>query len=53
MHALFVEFERRVALGLRMTPPAHAGARGNLAVRLFWDQNLFNKVLLAATAPEP
>ena len=47
VHGLFVEFERRVALGLRMRPPLHNGRRANLAVRLFWDQNLFNKVLLS------
>ena len=47
IHGLFVEFERRVALGLRLTPPKHEKQRANLAVRLFWDQNLFNKVLLS------
>ena len=34
VHGLFVEFERRVALGLRMSPPLHNGRRANLAVRL-------------------
>ena len=42
IHGLFVEFERRVALGLRLTPPKHEKQLANLAVRLFCDQNLFN-----------
>jgi hypothetical protein len=44
VHTLFAEFERRVALGLRLRPPRHVAQRSGLAVRLFWDQNLFNKV---------
>ena len=48
VHTLFVEFERRVALGLRLRPPQREGRREGLAVRLFWDQNLFNKVLLSS-----
>ena len=47
VHALFTEFERRVGLGLRMPPPKREGKRESLAVKLFWDQNLFNKVLLS------
>ena len=44
VHGLFVEFERRVALGLRTPPPATESKREALSVRFFWDQNLFNKV---------
>ena len=44
VHGLFVEFERRVALGLRTPPPHQESKREALAVRFFWDQNLFNKV---------
>ena len=47
VHRLFVEFEHRVALGLRTPPPHNDARRENLAVRFFWDQNLFNKVLLS------
>ena len=47
VHGLFAEFERRVALGLRTPPPRNEHRRESLAVRFFWDQNLFNKVLLS------
>ena len=45
-----VEFERRVWAGLHVTPPHGAGARDGKATQLFWDQNLFNKVLISALA---
>jgi hypothetical protein len=38
VHGLFREFERRVALALRMPPPKDAGRRAYMAPRLFWDQ---------------
>ena len=38
VHGLFHEFERRVALALRMPPPKDAGRRAYMAPRLFWDQ---------------
>ena len=44
VHGLFAEFERRVALALRIKPPSDAVRRARIAPRLFWDQNLFNKV---------
>ena len=47
-HGLFAEFERRVALGLAQPVPPSEGRRDSLAVRYFWDQNLFNKVCSAA-----
>ena len=53
VHELFVEFERRVWAGLIMTPPARQGQRQAKATQLFWDQNLFNKVLLSALAGRP
>ena len=46
VHGLFVEFERRVRLALRLPPPTDAGQRAARETNLFWDQNLFNKVLL-------
>ena len=48
-----VEFERRVWAGLHVTPPHGAGARDGKATQLFWDQNLFNKVLLSFIAKRP
>lgn len=50
VHGLFVEFERRVELGLKLPPPPNRATRAQEAVRFFWDQNLFNKVLLSALA---
>ena len=50
VHGLFVEFERRVRLALRLPPPTDAGQRAARETNLFWDQNLFNKVLLSALA---
>ena len=53
VHELFIEFERRVWAGLLLTPPEREGQRQNKATQLFWDQNLFNKVLLSALAGRP
>ena len=53
VHGLFVEFERRVELGLNLPPPPQRAKREQEAVRFFWDQNLFNKVLLSALAGRP
>ena len=44
VHGLYLEFERRVAWGLTTPPPSSERKREGLAVRFFWDQNLFNKV---------
>ena len=50
VHGLFLEFERRIALALRMPPPHSKRKREWLGPHLFWDQNLFNKVLLSNLA---
>ncbi|KAL1523032.1 hypothetical protein AB1Y20_017994 [Prymnesium parvum] len=50
VHHLFVEFEARVDAALKLPPPKNVGRREQQAVRFFWDQNLFNKVLFSALA---
>lgn len=50
IHSLFTEFEERVTAGLQLPPPKNAARRNEQSVRFFWDQNLFNKVLLSAFA---
>lgn len=53
VHSLFLEFERRVGLALALTPPTRPGKLVQQTVRFFWDQNLFNKVLLSAMMGRP
>ena len=50
VHALLVEFMTRVDQTLAMRVPPSKRERAAVEVRLFWDQNLFNKVLLSAMA---
>ena len=49
VHRLFLEFDARVAAGLWLPPP-RGTLRNSRIIQLFWDQNLFNKVLLSALA---
>jgi hypothetical protein len=48
VHALFLEFEARVARALRMPAEERPNKRASFITRFVWDQNLFNKVLLSA-----
>ena len=53
VHGLFVEFERRVVLALRMTPPAKLSRRAYLAPRLFWCALSSRHASPLALAPAP
>ncbi len=50
VHALFLEFEARVADALRLAPARRGHERAKFITQFIWDQNLFNKVLLSAMA---
>ncbi len=52
VHALLVEFIARVDQTLAMRVPESKRERAAVVARLFWDQNLFNKVLLPPAATQ-
>lgn len=44
VHALFLEFERRIAMALRLLPGLPAARKPTFKTQYLWDQNLWNKV---------